>query len=401
MTVHLLSLPRLGRLIGVGLVLISGLSCANPPAPPPSVSAPAASVPSQTPSGSDTGRRTPAPPAGEPFEPLRLAWFYKPPSDNNLANLDDFDVFVLTHKDEADRDRLKARHPGQLFLNYFRFNEIFAPASCQEEPYGNQVAYLAGDYCRLSAEHPDWFLRDAQGRPLIKPSGYALMDPQAPGWRAFWLQRAQTAIESWGWDGIFIDNVEASLDKLRDRNLLPAAYQDDRAYQTQIRGFLEYLYQAYFQPRQIPLYANIIALNEGEVWKSYLPVLDGVMLEQFAVDWTDGYLSAAAWEEQLRLVEAAGQLGKHVMLVAQGGQADAHRQTFALASYLLVTSARTSFRYSNDAHYAEVWRYANYALEVGQPLGARYPDKTTWRRDFERGHVIVDPAAHTATIVIP
>mgnify|MGYP001561361660 CR=1 FL=1 len=50
---------------------------------------------------------TPATVFAPPFPDkiVQIAWFYKPPTDGDLAVLAEyFDVFVLTHKDEAARD---------------------------------------------------------------------------------------------------------------------------------------------------------------------------------------------------------------------------------------------------------------------------------------------------------
>src|SRR5512146_1782136 len=60
-----------------------------------------------------SGPSLPTPSAAErdqsPYDPVRLAWFYKPPDDSMLPILArNFDVFILTHKDERQRDVLKS-----------------------------------------------------------------------------------------------------------------------------------------------------------------------------------------------------------------------------------------------------------------------------------------------------
>jgi hypothetical protein len=45
--------------------------------------------------------------------------------------------------------------------------------------------------------------------------------------------------------------------------------------------------------------------------------------------------------------------------------------------------------------------YGNYNVKLGSPRGARYLQGSVWRRDFTNGYVIVDPARHTASIVVP
>jgi hypothetical protein len=87
-----------------------------------------------------------------------------------------------------------------------------------------------------------------------------------------------------------------------------------------------------------------------------------------------------------------------MILVAPGSQADANRQNFAFASYLLISNGKAAFRYSNSDIYREVWLYNNYQVDLGTPLGPRYQSGSLWRRDFTKGFVTVDPISHAATI---
>lgn len=330
---------------------------------------------------------------------MQFAWFYKPPADGDLSTLaQHFDVFILTHKDEAERDALRQQGVTAPILQYLSFEAIHDPGRCEAVPTGNQVAHRAGDFCDLSERHPDWFLLDTHGRRMVH-DGDVMMDPGHPEWRAFWLERARQSQESLGWDGVFLDNVEASLSKRVRRGAVPAAYSDDASYQAAIEGFLDYLYTNYFQPRGRPLFANIIELDNAEVWTRYLRHLDGAMIEAFAVGWDD-YRSPGHWEEQLRLVELAQSLGKRMVLVSQGTRDDTAREMFAFASYLLVANGGTSFRYTHSSAYEELWVYSNYLLELGEPLGPRYSEGGIWRRDFAGGTVSVDPESHRAGITI-
>ncbi len=331
--------------------------------------------------------------------PVQLAWFYKPPRDGDLEPLRrHFDLFILTKTDEPVRDRLKVQGINGPFLQYLRFDVIHNPGSCQAQPRRNQVADRIGDYCWISQRHPDWFLLDENGQRMVAADGDVLMDPGHPEWRAFWLARARASQEQLGWDGIFLDNVEASLAKRQQRDQLPAAYPTGAEYQAAIEDFLQYIYLNYFRPQQRLLFANIISLEDEKVWFRYLRHLDGAMEEAFAVDWADGYLETGAWEQQLKRIERTQAMGKDIILVAQGeSEADADRQVFAFASYLLANTGRASFRYGSDYHSA--WLYDNYSLDLGRPLGPRYHEDGVWRRDFSRGQVQVDPAARTAEIV--
>ena len=210
-------------------------------------------------------------------ELVKLAWFYRPPDtaegyeDAGLHSLQqNFETFILTKNDEPLRDQLREQGVDTPFLQYLAFDVIIDPGSCTAQPWRNQAADRPGDFCYISENHPDWFMLDADGNRMYRNLGSgmrsALMDPGHPGWRAFWLERARESQETLGWEGVFLDNVEASLGKREQRNQMPAAYPDDASYQAAVSGFLAYIYTEYFQPEGRPLYGNIIAQRESETW---------------------------------------------------------------------------------------------------------------------------------------
>ncbi len=338
-------------------------------------------------------------------DPVKLAWFYKPPTTGDLNTLaETFDSFVLTKNDEDERDELRAQGVQGPFLQYLRFEAIMDPGSCTAQPWRNQVADRPGDFCSISSDHPDWFLYDANNNRIYDQEGSArfyLMDPANQGWRAFWLDRARESQETLEWDGVFLDNVEASLSKRERLGNLPASYPTDATYQAAIEGFLSYIYTSYFQPQGRPLQANVIELRETETWFSYLQYLDGAMEEGWGVDWSNGFLPLSYWEEHLARVEQTEATGKQAILVSQGDQGNESRQSFAFASYLLVTSGNSSFRYTDSSAYGDIWLYDDYNVDLGAPLGPRYQDGTNWKRDFANGTVTVNPTSHTATIDAP
>lgn len=339
--------------------------------------------------------------ASAPQEIIRLAWFYKPPENGQLDQAArNFDFFILTHKDEIERDQLRAQGVTSPFSQYLLFLVINDPEGCDEEPNGNQVAYKVGDFCQISEQHPDWFLLDQNGERIQSRSNSYYMDPGNEGFRAFWLQRARELQETHGWDNIFLDNVEGSRIKMVDDDRSPAKYPDEESYQKAVEGFLAYIREYYFEPQNKPIYANIVSVAEDHVWDSYLKHVDGVMVESFATDWSDGYRSRDEWESQMKQVEAALQQGKTLILVAQGEQDDTELQNFTFASYLLLANGNAFFRYTHAENYREMWLYENYNLEIGTPLGDRYKHKGGWRRDFTNGYVTVNPKNHKAEIIV-
>ena len=335
-----------------------------------------------------------------PAKTVQLAWFYKPSQTSDLdLTANNFDLFILTHKDEETRDQLRAKKNNSYFLQYLTLIEIQDQDCNVASPYGNQVAYKEGDFCQISQNHPDWFLLDNNGNRITSGDNYFFMDPGNAGYRAFWLERAREMQQQFAWDGLFIDNIEASLAKFRDQNQIPAKYPNDASFQQAINGFLIYIRQNLQLPTH-PILGNIVSVEDNAAWVQYINNLDGVMIEDFAVGWSFNRPTEAEWLNQISEIEWALNSGKSMILVAQGGQTDENRQQFALASYLLVSNENTFFRYANAKEYEAVWLYPNYNISLGAALGSFYRDGDSWRRNFEHGTVNVTPSKMESEIKI-
>lgn len=336
---------------------------------------------------------------------IRLAWFYKPPKDeNDLEKLtEDFNFFIMTKGDEPERNVLLKDGARRPILQYLRFEAIMDPGNCTDQPWQNNVAYLPGDFCRISEEHPEWFLLDTDGERIVdsyQDVDFYLMDPGNAGWRAFFLDRIRQAHFDPNWDGVFLDNVEISLSVRKKQDEIPVKYPDEASYVAAIQGFLQYLRRNYFGPNHKLLYANLVARQNDENFLDSIEYLDGVMHEGWSIDWPKKWRAPEIWERQLTIAEETQAMGKFIILVGQGKEEDKKLQNFAFASYLLVANGNAAFRYANSDDYNEPWMYENYTFELGQPLGPRYKDGDAWRRDFTMGYVWVDPEKHESKIEV-
>lgn len=218
-------------------------------------------------------------------------------------------------------------------------------------------------------------------------------------WRDFFAERLNEMQTTQGWDGVFLDNVDASLARFRRNNLTLPVYSSDADFQAATEEMLAYLYLNYYQPTGRLMFGNITYLENDVIWYRYLKYLDGAMLEDFAVGWNSDYKDPQTWEWQMNLIEGAQDMGKDVILVSQGQQSDLQREEFAFASYLLINQGKAYSRYTNSDAYHDAWIYDNYRIDLGQPLGKRYVDGNEWKRDFEKGTVIVNPTELTSQIV--
>jgi hypothetical protein len=336
------------------------------------------------------------------FKPMQFAWFYKPPDDPDELSIvaSNFSFFIFTRNDEPEIGRLAENGAVGDVLQYLRFDAVMDPGDCQTKPLQNQTANLEGDFCIIRDQHQDWFLLDINEKPIkLSENGYMMMDPGNPGWNTYFLEKVSGFQKDPIWKGVFLDNVDASLGRFDSQSILTKRYPDDKSFQDAVAGNLAVLSDELHR-NQKTLIANITFLRQPETWFSYLAHLDGAMLEAFAVDWDDGYISEAEWLNQLDIAEATQAQGKTIILVAQGDSDNKNRMLFGLASFLLINEGNAYFRYSNDEAYRKVWWYPEFELDLGQPLGPRYKENNVWRRDFEKGRVTVDPLKHRAEIVL-
>jgi hypothetical protein len=333
---------------------------------------------------------------------VRLAWFTNIPREDDMFRVVEwFDLYIFHQGNEKDRELMVALGARGPILQYILFESIQAVDSCTEKPKLNQAAYLPGDFCMISEQHPDWFLLDDEGQKIVvqdQDTNLYLMDPGNRGWRSFFLERIKKNQAEPNWDGVFLDNVPVTLAFREKSGQLLSAYPDDTSYQAAVQGFLKYLYESYFQPNQKLVFANLVSRKDDAVWVSQLDYLDGAMHEGWAIDWPDGYRSVDIWQKQLALAEQTQEMGKSIVMVSQGTQDNKALQSFAFASYLLINQGNAFFRYANSDNYADVWLYENYTYDLGEPMGSRYQDGQAWRRDFTKGNVLVNPETHQVEI---
>lgn len=234
-------------------------------------------------------------PAGE--KALRHIWYYRPPETDEemplLASLYDMYIFDYSDRNFVVPLRRKMDEANPVLL-YMLMEGVKETRTCVDAPWTNQVADLPGDYCWLSERHADWFLVDTEGNRLIREwisdNRTVQMDPANAEWRAFFLERTADRQFKGGFDGVFLDNVDASYGRVRSRSGVDilANFPNETAYQAGVEGFLKYIYESYFFPNDIPLYGNITFLEDEAVWHRYMQYMDGAMLENWSVDWGGG-----------------------------------------------------------------------------------------------------------------
>ena len=389
---------------------IPGMPCCAPATPgETAVAALETPVPSATP--------TPKPAFG-------LAWFHKPPEDGTtpeqMAQAHNY-IHLTSLADVEYRDALReAGYDGPIYT-YMTANAVEGPGpykSSDDEceagytPYDNTLAWQKDDFCRYIHENESWFLHNGEGDRLVDDyfgSGRwtYLMNPADPGWQAFAQERLVQMKDEWGYDGVWLDNLDLDLARpqrdVQNDDGEVREFAGDAEWQAATQSWLRGVREAV---GDWPVWANLVGGGLGaSSWDAYAPYLDGAMDESFSVSWLENWRSPDQWRGQLERASRWLQSGKGLVMVGQGAQDDQQRLLFTLASYLLVAEGdNATYRYTRfDEYYQALWLYPEFdaARELGRPVGPRQEVVPgVWRREFTNGTVEVDLTINEGKIVL-
>ncbi|MGH9414811.1 MAG: putative glycoside hydrolase [Terriglobales bacterium] len=349
---------------------------------------------------------------------LGFAYFYKPPADHTSVAFmaHHFQLILLTHEDEAYMAQL--RHDGYRgpILQTVAANEAEGPgpyanakANCDAAyvPYHRTVADRRGVFCSKIHPHESWFLHNRHGQRLYTrhQSGNGVwrtvyeMNPGSRGWRRFVIARLRQYRSHLRFDGFFFDNVDLSraglLRQMADQGGV-AEYANDAQFRAAVAGDLAAIRAAF---PGVPLWANLTHdPEERGDWNAYLPYLNGVMVEDFALGWKDAALPPPAGLAQLANIQSALAHGNSVLVVAQGSEQDQLRRRFtlALAWALLPARGKLYYRYNNAGtdDYRQVWWSQLYRFIPAEALGPLQCQHMQCSRLYSGGMLTLD-FAHT------
>ena len=303
-------------------------------------------------------------------------------------------IMILNQSDAAIIPRLKAGNPGLRVLMY-----VDMMGADTRDPDG--TSDWAG-YADAMANHPEWFLRGAQGNPLVfkhYPTG-RVMDVGNTAYQDAGAARVSSEAQAAGFDGVFLDDANASL-----RWVIPGgeaacvAYPTTAKWQAAVYSFL-----AGVAP-QLHKAGLLVVANIGGstimpgLWQKWNGPLDGAMEESF----TNGGAGRASianggWIPSLEHALWSQRHGKialdHAVTATRSGA------RYGLATMLLVAGGKNLYSASRGYAHEVWWPEYTSANALGSPLGGyRRLRNGVYRRDFTRGVVLVNPHAKGARVV--
>jgi chitodextrinase len=271
---------------------------------------------------------------------------------------------------------------------------VYAPAcSDHPQPWTNQLC-RGGEYGTL----PDsYFLHDGAGNRLYRSSsqgaGWRLwaFNPGSAGFRTWAVDRMRWMLDTWGYDGIFFDEVwgyEHFRQWWGNTTQSIREYPTDDSFWAAWDGFLA----------RIKAELGVPVLANTEILEWHDQTVDGTMVELFATGWgPTAPMSAARIQEIWARLDSTG---REAILVGRGERTDTATMRFALAAYMMIARPGISFRYSPGVYW-ELWWYPEFdqAKALGAALGPRQSlGNGRFQRDFQNGTIVVDLNARTGVL---
>lgn len=248
-------------------------------------------------------------------------------------------------------------------------------------------------------EHPEWLLKDQRGNPLYVPYGCAngtcplfAADASNPQYRAYWISRARELV-SRGYQGLWIDdvNLEFRVSDGMGRQTAPidpstGTTMTYEAWKEDIATFCEEIRAAF---------PNTEILHNA-IWYAGGPKRDSdpsVARELRAADYinlergvSDRGLTGGEGEWSLdaffRYIDRLHAQGKSIIIDNTGSFTE-----YGLAAYFLISSGNDGVG-GHDIT-PDHWP-ALLNVDLGAPLGPRSRANGVFRREFERGVVVLN-----------
>jgi hypothetical protein len=274
----------------------------------------------------------------------------------------------------------------------------------------NPQAYPPG---RVDPPNMDWVLKDAQGRPLYIPFAcdgqkctQFAADLGNPAFRRWWIDGAKAYVRS-GYKGVFVDDMtlfprvsDAAAHDVRPIDPRTGQLMTDDAWARYAVEFIEQLRTELKAMRpDVEIVPNILWYHpslggpQDAYVKRLIAASDHLEIERGYNDTHPETNPKYSWETCLRWVDYAHSQGKGIV-------ADSYVNTragaeYELATSLLVNEGLDSLSTGYRALPTNWW--PGYETDLGAAKGRRYAWNGGWRRDFDRGTVVVAPPGTTVS----
>lgn len=323
-----------------------------------------------------------------------------PEAEQAAATAARYDLLILTEQNSnaAVVSRIKARDPDATVILYTNATQLANPRN--EIVAANDVYPAMQQMFRwVEGNHPNWFLRDAEGNltyaahPYLESEYYrefwpyldmfVFMDPTT-GWRDYYAAQSGAQVGDL-YDGLYSD-VAMTYEEVRETVNEPD-WAHDPGEDGWNRAMIDMLSAAHDAVGRDRFTMHNNGYNTWLAAGAY----DGRLLEWWVQLDLERPVGGNIWRLYLDSAQETVEMGKP-LCVAQYGTTAQHR-LYGLASFLLIAGDESYYFFDEggvDTGSYLAW-YPEYEAPIGQPLGRYYVSSGVYRRDFETATVLVNP----------
>jgi hypothetical protein len=304
------------------------------------------------------------------------------------------DIVVLQAYQAPLMKQLKAANPNLKALVYKNLTGM-----TERAPYG---IISTGVSTEEADAQPELYLKNTSGN-RFKLQYFDWMyagDVGLPAYQQLWADNVLADITADGWDGVFMDDANASMEYHYDPARV-AKYPTDAAWQEATESALRAI-TARLNARGKLVVPNFgFTKNYPLVIKSWMRITDGGSNEQFVkwglTDAADSYDDPSVFETQLQAMKDAEANGKLYLAITKSAPGDKNAARYGYASALLGGNGNVHFAFHPD-YTNQTW-LSEFDYAIGTPAAGHTRDASgVYRRKFSNGLVLVNPTASAAPV---
>ncbi|MCU0680071.1 MAG: putative glycoside hydrolase [Planctomycetes bacterium] len=322
--------------------------------------------------------------------------------DNEVKELAKWDLLILDMEvQENSRENLqkiREHNPNIVILAYITSQDIY---DLNSNPY----SYLAHLRKELAAQISDkWWLKDVNGNKtsywpgtyLLNTSDNCGLSSSGQHWNEFLPEFISKRIVATGlWDGVFFDNIWGGVAWVNPKididndGQADDAKKIDKKWSDGVKKMLQKMRELNGD--------SLIIMGNGGIFYPYQEMLNGMMFENFPSPWENGGTWSGSMVSYFNLQNVNKKPNTTVVNTYAKDQNNYQKMRHGLTSTLL-NDGYYSFDYDVTNH-GQIWWYDEYGINLGKAQDGMYnllnkdnPEIKSglWRRDFEKGTVIVN-----------
>ena len=304
--------------------------------------------------------------------------------------------YIVMHSDRAGLiPALKAANPLLKVLVYKDMAAALSWAGSTQVPAGVSMAEANA--------HPEWFLEDTAGERIewCDYAGDWQLDVGSRTYQDRWAQNVSADMRANGWDGVFVDDANASQSwHLCGKTI--AKYPTDAAYAGATRRFLANVGPSLTSQGYLVIPNIYLPSNDLATWLDWISFTSGAS-QEFWSKWgtgSTGHFADAEWTYRQAYLRATQRAGKVFIGVTYAAKSDVRSMRYARSTFLLDWDGGPSALLFEAGSGIDPTS-PDWMSDIGAPLtAARTAVGAAWRRDYSGGTVLVNPSSTTVWVTL-